>query len=149
MFKNSPSICYIFFAVDDVMVMSVNTYTSIMGISTVDKYLIKCLPENKKYGAKWLLKCFLTKTGVLVDWKRWSLKKLMTRYCCLTYWVVVDLALSAQYLRCHFLISAFSPSRLPFLLGNSLSNRFAPYFLFSRKDLMKYLSSVLIPIIDV
>jgi len=25
------------------------------------------LPENKKYGAKQLLKCFLTKTGVLVD----------------------------------------------------------------------------------
>jgi len=27
MFKNSPSICYIFFAIDDVIVMSVNTYT--------------------------------------------------------------------------------------------------------------------------
>jgi len=48
-----------------------------------------------------------------------------------------------------FLISAFSPSRLQFLLGNSLSNRFAPYFLFTRRDLIKYLSSVLIPIIDV
>jgi len=34
--------------------------------------LIKSLPENKKYAAKRLLKCFLTKTGVLVDWKRWS-----------------------------------------------------------------------------
>jgi len=34
------------------------------------------------------------------------------------------------------------------LLGNSLSNRFAPYFLFSRKDLIKYLPSLLIPIID-
>jgi len=33
--------------------------------------LIKSLPENKKYGAKQLLKCFLTKTGVLVDWKCW------------------------------------------------------------------------------
>jgi len=72
MFKNSPSVCYIFFAVDDVIVMdvivtSVNTYTSMMGISTEDKYLIKSLPENKKYGAKQLLKCFLTKTGDLVD----------------------------------------------------------------------------------
>jgi len=36
------------------------------------------------------------------------------------------------------LISAFIPSRLQFLLGNSLSNRFAPYFLFSSKDLIKY-----------
>jgi len=43
-----------------------------MGISTEDKYLIKSLPENKKYGAKPLLKCFLTKTEVLVDWKCWS-----------------------------------------------------------------------------
>jgi len=34
MLKNSPSICYIFFAVDDVIVTSVNTYTSVMGIST-------------------------------------------------------------------------------------------------------------------
>jgi len=67
MFKNSPSICYIFFAIDDVIVTSVNTYTSMMGISTEDKYLIKSLPEHKKYGAKQLFKCFLTKTGVLVD----------------------------------------------------------------------------------
>jgi len=49
----------------------------------------------------------------------------------------------------NFLISAFSPSRLQFLLGNNLSNRFAPHSNFSRKDLIKYLASVLIPIIDV
>ena len=67
MFKNSPSICYIFFAIDDVTVTSVNTYMSMMGISTEHKYLMKSLPENKKYGAKRLLKCFLTKTEVLVD----------------------------------------------------------------------------------
>jgi len=35
-----------FFAIDDEIVMSVNTYMSIMGISTEDKYLIKSLPEN-------------------------------------------------------------------------------------------------------
>ena len=40
---------------------------SMMGISIEDKYLIKSLQENKKYGAKRLLKCFPTKTGVLVD----------------------------------------------------------------------------------
>jgi len=33
MFKNSPSICYIFFAIDDVIVTLVSTYTS-MKIST-------------------------------------------------------------------------------------------------------------------
>jgi len=67
MFKNSTSTCYIFFAIDDVIVTSVNVYTSVMGINTEDKYLIKSLPENKKYATKRFLKCFLTKTGVLVD----------------------------------------------------------------------------------
>ena len=46
--KNSPSICYIFFAIDDVIVTSVNTYTSMNGISTEDKHMIKSLRESKK-----------------------------------------------------------------------------------------------------
>jgi len=61
MFKNSPSICYIFFAIDDLIVTSVNTYTSVIGISTEDKYLIISLQKNKKYGAKRLLKLFPNK----------------------------------------------------------------------------------------
>jgi len=36
MFKNSPSICYTFFAIDDRIVTSVDTCTSTMGISTED-----------------------------------------------------------------------------------------------------------------
>jgi len=48
MFKNSPSICYTFFATDDVIVTLVNTYTSMMGIGIEDKYLIKSLREDKK-----------------------------------------------------------------------------------------------------
>jgi len=36
MFKNSPSVWYIFFAVDDVSLSSVNTYTSMMGMSIED-----------------------------------------------------------------------------------------------------------------
>jgi len=52
MFKNSPYICYIFFAIDDVIVISVSTYASLMGISTEVKYLIKSLREDKKYGGK-------------------------------------------------------------------------------------------------
>jgi len=70
MFKNCPSICYRFFAINDVIV----TYTAMIGISTEDNYLIKSLPVIKEYGAKRLLKCFLTKTVVLLDWKRWSEK---------------------------------------------------------------------------
>jgi len=34
MFKNSPSICYTFFAINDVIVTPINTFTSMMGIST-------------------------------------------------------------------------------------------------------------------
>jgi len=54
---------------DDVIVTSVNTYMSMMGITlkNKDKYLIISLPENKKYGGKRLLKCFIAKTGALVD----------------------------------------------------------------------------------
>jgi len=36
-FKKSPSICYTFFAIDDVIVTSVNTYTSMMETSTEEK----------------------------------------------------------------------------------------------------------------
>jgi len=54
MFKNSSSIYYMFFAIDDVIVTSINTYTgtSVIGFSTEDKYLIKSLRENKKHRAK-------------------------------------------------------------------------------------------------
>jgi len=144
--KNSPSICYIFFAVHDRIVTSVNTYTSVMGFSTENKYLMKCLRENQKYGAKQLLKMFPNKKWSLVDWKRWS-KKLKIQI------LLFDVLGSGQPRTVHtmpvlsiFLISIFSPPRLQFLLGNILSNHFAPCFLFSRKDLIKYL---IILIIDV
>ena len=48
-------ICYTFLAIDDIIATSVNTYTSMMGISTEDNHFIKSLRENKKYGAKRLL----------------------------------------------------------------------------------------------
>ena len=108
---------------------------------TEDKYLIKSLRENKKYGAKRLLKMFSNKNWSLLGTGLKALiKKLTTQVLLFDVLgsVVVDLELSAQYLYCQFfMISAFSPSRLQFLLGNILSNRFAPYFLFSCKDLIK------------
>jgi len=106
---------------------------------------MKCVQESKKYGAKQLLKMFPNKNWSLGGLKA-LIKKLTTQVCCSTYWVVVDLALSAQYLGCQFF---FSQPRLQFLLENILGNRFAPCFLLSLKDMIKYLSSVLIPIIDV
>jgi len=75
MFKNSSSICYIFFATDDAIVTSVNTYTSMMGISTGGKYLIKSLQENKKYGAKQLLQMFPNKNWSLGAWTESADKK--------------------------------------------------------------------------
>ena len=74
MFKNIPSICYIFFAIDDVIVTSVNTYMSVTGINTEDTYLTKSLPENKKYGASRLLKMFPNK-----NWCLGGLKVLMKK----------------------------------------------------------------------
>jgi len=59
--KIVPSICYVFFAIDDVMVMSVNPYTSMMGFSTEGKYLIKSVRANKKHGAKRSRKMFPNK----------------------------------------------------------------------------------------
>jgi len=118
-----------------------------MGISTEDKYLIKSFPENKKYEAKRLLKCFLTKTSLS------GLKALIKKVTTQVLWFDVlcsgrphTVSTVAYVCVVNFLISAFSPSRLQFLLANSLSNRFAPHFLLSRKDLTKYLSSVPIPI---
>ena len=76
MFKNIPSICYTFFAIDDVIVTSVDTYSSTMRISTgiEDNYLIKSLHENKKYGAKRLLKMFPNK-----NWSLDGLKALIIK----------------------------------------------------------------------
>jgi len=85
MLKNSSSICYIFFATDVVIVTSVNTYTSMMGIGTEDKcskYLIKSLREKKKkYGAKWLLKMFPNKNWSLGRLKA-LIKKMTTQVLC-------------------------------------------------------------------
>jgi len=95
--------------------------------------LIKSLPENKKIWSKAIAWMFPNKNWSF-DGLKVLIKKSTTQVLFMPYWVVVDLALSAQYLCCQFfLISAFSLSRLQFLLGNSLSNRFAPHFLFSRK----------------
>ena len=37
MFKNSPSICYIFFAIDNVIVTSVNTIDIVLNIALIKK----------------------------------------------------------------------------------------------------------------
>ena len=121
-----------------------------MGISTEDKYLIKSVRENKKYGANLLLKMFTNR-----HWSLGGLKALIKRLT--TQILLLDVLGSGRPRTVRtvglpvlsmFLISTFSPPRLQFLLVNILSNRSAPYFLFSCKDLIKYLSSVLIPIID-
>jgi len=145
-FKNSPSICYIFFAIDDETVTSINSYTSMMRII---KYLIKSLRENKKHGAKWLLKMFPNKnwslgglkmlikkidnTGIVWTVRGWPLPNTSNNSICIF----------------NFFDQRFQSTKLHFLLGNILSNCFAPYFWFSRKHFIKYLFSVLNPITDV
>ena len=65
---------YILFAIDDVIVTSVNTYMSVTEINTEDKHLTKSLPENKKYRARRLLKMFLNK-----NWNLGGLKALIKK----------------------------------------------------------------------
>jgi len=44
--KNSPSVCYMFFAIDGVIMVSVNTYMSMMGINIEDKYSMKIFSKE-------------------------------------------------------------------------------------------------------
>jgi len=64
--------------------------------------VIQSLRENKKYGATQLLKMFPNKNWSIGGLKA-LIKQLTTQtYCCWTYWVVVELGLSSQYLCCQF-----------------------------------------------
>ena len=73
---------------------SVNTYVgAVMGFSVEDKYLIKSLRENKRYGAECLLSMFPNK-----DWNLEALKMLTRKAPLIDDRAVVDLALSAQLL---------------------------------------------------
>ena len=119
MFKSSSSIYYTFFAIDDVTMTSVNTYTSVMGISIKDKYLVNFLQENKKYGAKRLLQLFPNKNWSLDGLKALIEKKIDNRYCVDDARSTTTQYIKQQYLCCQlFFISAFSPPRLQFLLEN-------------------------------
>jgi len=70
--------------------------------------------------------------------KNWSLdglkalmKKIDNTGTVVRHCVAVDLTLSAQYLCCQFFLILEALSVHQFLLGNSLSNCFTPYFLLS------------------
>ena len=88
-----------------------------------------------------------------MDWKRWSKKKLTTQvaYCVDSATVQGrPLPNTSNNSTCvvNFFDQRFQSTKSPVFV-NILSNCFAPYFLFSRKRFIKYLSSVLNPIIDV
>ena len=121
-----------------------------MEISTEDKYLIKSLRENKKYGAKRLFQLFPTKNWSL-DGLKVLIKKWQHRYCAdnATARSTTPQYGEQQYLCCQFFNQHFQSTKSPVFDREHLSNGFAPYFLFSGKDLIKYLSLVLISIIDV
>jgi len=105
MFKNSPPICYIFFATDDVTVMSVNTYTSMMRLAlkiSTWSYLYDKIRNMEQSNC---LNCFLTETEVLMDWKRWS-KKWQHRYCVDSARSTTTQYVKQQYLCCQFFSSA-------------------------------------------
>jgi len=88
------------------------------------------------------LNCFLTKTEVLMDWKCWS-KNWQYRYCVDNARSTTTQYVEQQYLCCQFFSDQhFQSTKTPVFVRKHLSNRFAPYFLFSGKDMIKYLSSV-------
>ena len=114
-----------------------------MGITTEDNYLIKYLQENHKYGAKQSLKMFPNKSWSFGG-RKTLIKKIdntgtvrdSSRSTSDDHYPTRQTTVSVHVV--NFFISIFSPPRLQFLLGNILSNRFVRYFLFSRKDLIKY-----------
>jgi len=61
------------------------------------------------------LNCFLTKTEVLMDWKRWSKKNLTTQVLCAQCKVNHCPIRQTVPMLSIFFISAFSPPRLQFL----------------------------------
>jgi len=118
-------------------VTSLNTYASVVGFSTEDKYLIKSLRENKKYGAKQLLKMFPNKNWSLGGLKA-LIKKLTTQVLCGQcrddYYPIRRTTVPVLSI---FLISAFSPPRLQFFLGNIFlifSQTFDEILIFSAKS---------------
>ena len=104
MFKNSPSICYIFFAIDNVIVTSVNTIDIVLNIALIKK--------NDNTGTVRTMRC-----GPLPNASNNST-------CVVIFY------------------QHFQSTKTPVFARKHLSNCFAPYFLFSHKDLIKYLSSV-------
>ena len=106
----------------------IDTYTSMMGISTEGKYLIKKIRNMEQSDC---LQCFSTKTGVLVDWRK-------------KHWSKNDNTGTVRTVRGRPLpktsnnntcavIFLISPPTFQFLSGNILSNRFAPYLIFSQR----------------
>ena len=74
MFNKSPSICCTLFAIDDVIVTSVNTYTSMMRITLKISTRSNLCQKIKKYGAKATAWMFSNK-----NWSLGGLKALMNK----------------------------------------------------------------------
>jgi len=109
-------------------------HASMMGISTEGKYLIKSLRENKKYGGKRLLKMFLNK-----NWSLGGLKALIKKLTTLLFDVGLLANGRPRTVRTLSVLSIvfyqrFQSTKTPVFVSKHLSDRFAPYFLFSRKD---------------
>ena len=133
----------------DVIVMPVNSYMWTMGIGTEDKYLTNLYQKIRNMEQSDCINCFLTKTEELMDWKHWS--KIDNTG---TVQTMQDRPLPSRSNNSTCVVSffdqRFQSTKTPVFVRKHLSNhRFAADFLFSGKDLIKYLPWVLIPIIDV
>jgi len=116
-----------------------------MGISIEDKYLITSLRENKKYGVKRLLKLFPNK-----NWSLDGLKALIEQIDNTgTVWTTkvnhYPLHQTAVPVLSIIFHQRFQSIKTPVFVRKHFRNCYAPYFLFSGKYLIKYLSLVLFP----
>jgi len=113
MFKNSPFSCYIFYAVDDVIVISVNTYTYWWELALKISTWSNLYEKIRNMEQSDCLNCFLTKTEVLMDWKCWSKKNLQHRYCVDNARLTTTQYVEQHYLCCQFFYQRFQSTKTP------------------------------------
>jgi len=137
------------FAIDDTIETSVNTYASVMGISTKDKYLIKSLRENKKHGAKRLLLKMFPNTHWSFDGLKALIKKWTTQVLCgqcqVDHYPIRRTTVSVLSI----FDQRFQSNKTPVFVTKHFQQLLCSIFLIFSQHFIKYLYSVLNPIIDV
>ena len=120
-----------------------------MGISTVGKYLIKSLRENKKHGAKRLLLKMFPNTHWSFDGLKALIKKWTTQVLCgqcqVDHYPIRRTTVSVLSI----FDQRFQSNKTPVFVTKHFQQLLCSIFLIFSQHFIKYLYSVLNPIIDV